>query len=102
MKTLTIFFILIFIFSCNSNDKKQDSPQAEIGHGIITSIADGYDVKEVNLWSTTDSNRKRTGSMRNGEEVIILKEEAPYYLIQSANGDGRKGYCMKEFVILKK
>ena len=102
MKTLPIFLILIFIFSCNSNNQKPDSHPTEIGRGIITTIADGYDVKVVNLWSSTDSKRKRTGSMRNGEEVIILKEEAPYYLIQSANGDGRKGYGMKEFVILKK
>lgn len=99
MKILSFFFILIFIFSC---DSKQDSNRIEIGRGIITTIADGYDVKEVNLWSSTTSDRKRTGSMRNGEEVIILKEDVPYYLIESAKGDGRKGYCMKEFVILKK
>ena len=102
MKTLPIFFIMILLFSCNSNDKKQETKHAVIGYGVITTIADGYDVKEVNLWSSTDSNRRRTGSMRNGEEVIILKKDVPYYLIESANGDGRKGYCMKEFVILKK
>lgn len=102
MKTILVIFILTLIFSCNPNDKKQDSNQIKIGRGLISTITDGYDVKEVNLWSSTDSSRKRTGSMKNGEEVIILKEEAPYYLIRSAKGDGRKGYCMKEFIIPKK
>jgi uncharacterized protein YgiM (DUF1202 family) len=102
MKTILIFLLLILLVSCNSNDKKQETKRTAIGRGLITTIADGYDVKEVNLWSATTSDRKRTGSMRNGEEVIILKEDVPYYLIESANGDGRKGYCMKEFVILRK
>ena len=102
MKFLPIFFILVFLLSCNSNDKKQDSNQTEMVRGKITTIVDDYDVKKVNLWSTTDSNRKKTGSMKNGEEVIILKEDDPYYLIESANRDGRKGYCMKGFVVLQK
>ena len=102
MKTIPILLILIFIFSCNSNDKKTDSNQIEIGRGTITTIADDYDVKKVNLWSSTGSERKITGSMQNGEQVIILKDDDPYYLVKSANGDGRKGYCMKGFVILQK
>lgn len=102
MKTLSYYLILILIFSCNSNDKKQEIKQTAIGSGTITTVADGFDVKVVNLWSSTGSDRKRTSAMKNGEEVIILKVDEPYYLVESANGDGRKGYCMKEFVILKK
>lgn len=97
-----MLFMLVFFFSCNSNDKTQESKDSVIGHGIITTIADGFDVKVVNLWSSTGSDRKQTGSMKNGEEVIILKDDEPYFLIESANGDGRKGFCMKEFVKLKK
>ena len=40
--------------------------------------------------------------MTNGEEVIILKDVEPYYLVESVKSDGRKGYCMKGFVILIK
>lgn len=62
-------------------------------------MADGMDVQRVNLWSTTHSNRVTTSHLTNGKKVIILKDEDPYYLIETANGDGRKGYCMKGFVI---
>jgi len=101
MKTLSIILVLVLFFSCNSNDNKLETKPTVIGHGVITTITDGFDTKIVNLWSSTSSNRKRTGAMKNGEEVNILKEDDPYYLIESADDDGRRGYCMKEFVILK-
>ncbi len=74
----------------------------KIGSGTITTIADGFDVKRVNLWNSISSGRKVVGYMTNGEEVIVLMDEEPYFLVESANGDGRKGYCMKGFVVLKK
>jgi hypothetical protein len=70
-----------------------------IGKGKITTMADGMDVQRVNLWSSTGYDRVTTSHLTNGEKVLILKDAGQYYLIETANGDGRKGYCMKEFVI---
>ena len=38
--------------------------------------------------------------MKNNEAVIILEDNDPYYLVESANHDGRKGYCLKDFIII--
>ena len=78
-------------------DIKTEEPKP-IGKGKITTMADGIDVQRVNLWSTTGSNRITTSHLIHGEKVIVLREEGPYYLIETVNVDGRKGYCMKEFV----
>lgn len=114
MKSLTLILFSTFLLSCGQpspenvstnettqTDQNLNSDETEkiIGTGKITSIADGFDVKIVNLWSTTGEDRKNTGSVTNGEKVNILADEDPYYLIETSNGDGRKGYCMKEFVI---
>ncbi len=82
--------------------KSEGTITKKIGSGHITTIVDNYDVKKVNLWSSTLSSRKIVASMVNDEKVYILKDEDPYYLVESANGDGRKGYCMKGFIIVTK
>jgi len=102
MKILTIILVTFLFLSCNQNQKKEENTIIKIGSGTITTIADGFDVQRVNLWNSISSGRKVSAYMTNGEEVIILKDEDPYFLVESANGDGRKGYCMKDFVILKK
>lgn len=89
MRTLVVMLVTI----------GRDSSVKPIGKGKPTTMADGMDVQRVNLWSTTHSNRVTTSHLTNGKKVIILKDEDPYYLIETANGDGRKGYCMKGFVI---
>ncbi len=57
-------------------------------------------VKKVNLWSSTNSDRKAHGFMLNGEKVEILEDKDIYYLVKSVSGNKRKGYCKKGFVIL--
>jgi len=102
MKILTIILIAFLFLACNQNENQEEKDIAEIGFGTITTMTDGFDVQRVNLWNSISSGRKVLAYMTNGEEVIILKDEEPYFLVESANGDGRKGYCMKNFVILKK
>jgi len=102
MKNLVIVLVALLFFSCNQKEKNEGTISKKMGSGHITTNVDNYDVKKVNLWSSTSSSRKMIASMVNGEKVNILKVEDPYYLIESANGDGRKGYCMKEFIIVTK
>lgn len=114
-----LFIILIFIVNACGQRKIEDkqieeiqiseqksvveeSEEEPLGKGKITTMADGVDVQRVNLWSTTGSDRVTTSHLTNGEKVIVLKDEDPYYRVETANGDGRKGYCMKEFVIRSK
>ena len=71
-----------------------------IATGKITTIADGYDVGKVNLWSSTNASTRRiVKSLRNGDKVIVWKYAEPYYQVESASKDGIKGYFMKGFVI---
>ena len=111
MKTLTIILITFILFSCNekrTTDKTNKSKEINnveiqpIAFGKITTIADGFDVKRVKLWSSTGTNRKVLAIMTNGEKIKVLLDSDPYYLIEAMNGDGRKGYCMKGFVVIDK
>ena len=99
VKIYAVLVVLLFL-SCNKTENRNETIIKPIGKGKITTIADGYDVKRVNLWSSVSSERKIIAYMTNGEEVLILKDADPYYLVESANKDGRKGYCMKGFIIL--
>ena len=102
MKTLFILLAAFLIISCNKTENKNKTNTDVIGRGKITTIADGFDVKRVNLWSSISTGRKIVAYMTNGEEVLILKDVDPYYLVESVKSDGRKGYCMKGFVVLNK
>ncbi len=71
-----------------------------IGTGKITTIADGFDVKIVNVWSSTNpASRVINGTLKSDEKILIVKEEDPYYFIQTEDGKLR-GYLMKGFVRL--
>jgi len=70
-----------------------------IGTGRITTIADGFDVQQVNLWNSTESNRTINCYLLNGDKVKILKDEDPYYFVQAVNKNYCRGYCMKGFII---
>lgn len=96
MKILPLLIIVLLIFSC----QQAKTEETIIGSGRITTIIDGYDVRKVNLWSSTSSSRTPQGFMLNGEQVKILKDVDPYYLVKSISGNKREGYCMKGFVIL--
>lgn len=109
MKTLTIILITLILFACNEKritDNTKESKEINnvgmqpIAFGKITTIADGFDVKKVKLWSSTSTNRKVLAFMTNGEKIKVLQDSDPYYLVESVNGAGRKGYCMKGFVII--
>jgi hypothetical protein len=65
--------------------------------GKITTIADGYDVGHVNLWSSSGSTRKVIGRLNSGEPVSILEDADPYYKIKV---QGKVGFLAKGFVIL--
>jgi len=112
--------VLLFFLSCGkSKDQTEDKKRVEkeslpkkeevkieelkiIGTGIIKTIADGVDVQRVNLFNSTGSNRSINCFLTKGEVVNILRDEDPYYLVQSTSDKNCKGYCMKGFVIKKK
>ena len=100
MFKIYVALLVLLVLSCNKTENQNETITKSIGKGKITTIADGYDVKRVNLWSSISSERKIVAYMTKGEKVIILKDADPYYLVESANMDGRKGYCMKDLVIL--
>ncbi len=112
MKTLTIILLAFILFACNekrttgTTEKTNQATENKsveiqpIAFGKITTIADGFDVKKVKLWSSTSTNRRVQAFMTNGEKIKILEDSDPYYLVESVNGDGRKGYCMKGFVVI--
>jgi hypothetical protein len=68
-----------------------------IGTGVITSIADGVDVKIVNLWSSTEEDRTIVAQMVKGDNVNILEDADPYYYLELEKNKV-KGYCMKGYV----
>jgi hypothetical protein len=116
MKHPLLLFLLLTLLSCNNNSSNhiQDKVKSEntakekenaksidnkLGVGKITSIADGFDVQVVNLWSSTISSRTIVGKMYQGDTVIILKDAEPYYYLELVKSKV-KGYCMKGFVIM--
>ena len=101
-----LVIVPLMVYTCVQQSKKPETKQTTskpipIATGRITTIADGFDVGIVNLWSSTDgSTRKIVKSLRNGDKVVVWKDADPYYQIESASRDGIKGYCMKGFVVL--
>lgn len=71
-----------------------------IADGKITTSFNGFDVQTVNLWNSPGVEKTITSRLSKGEEIRILKDEDPYYFIETAQGDKRRGYCMKQFVTL--
>lgn len=63
----------------------------------ITTIADGFDVKRVNLFDSTDgSSRKMIGYCINNEEVGVVDRMDGYVYVQKK--DGVRGWCLEEFL----
>lgn len=72
------------------NDKKKQ-------YARVTTVADGYDVQVVNLWSSTDGDTRRmVGTCSNNERVEVLSYSDPYVYVRKSNGV--KGYFMREFL----
>jgi hypothetical protein len=123
-KTFVMTFGIIVLGSCNSQSTKNASEIQEeektktnfeeqselksepksveqIGTGRITTKVDGMDVMKVKLWSSASSNRTIVCYLTHNEEVKILRDADPYFLVESFNDSNCKGYCMKGFVIKK-
>lgn len=104
LHAIIIFSIVCFVTtlsSCTPAEKKEDWYKLEpIATGKIMTKVDGFDVKEVNLWSSTSSDRSIVCSINEGWEVVILKDAHPYYLVKSTIQIGCAGYCLKGFVVL--
>jgi len=65
-----------------------------VGH--ITSVVDGTNIFEVNIW---DHRTRRTNvvcSCRDKEQITVLEEDDTYVKIRTKNGD--EGWCMKLFL----
>jgi hypothetical protein len=113
---LLSFFLICFTISCiepkriveqekstgvNSIAKKNHAEEIKpICDGKISTSINGIDIMEVNLWNSTDEDRIIISHLPKGEEIKILKDEDPYYLIETANGNKQRGYCMKEFIVM--
>ncbi len=65
-------------------------------YGRITSIADGYDVKRVNLWSSTGSDRRVVAFCVNNEKVEVKHRSSGYVFVVKSDGTG--GYCLEGFL----
>jgi hypothetical protein len=124
MKNGLIILTLLISFSCGQEKTNRDGKaqqldqkpikteelkteeikveeQKPIGTGKITTIADGYDVKRVNLFSSTSSNRTINCYLKKEDKVNILEDADPYYLVEQVSSKGCKGYCMKDSLFRK-
>lgn len=120
-KGILIAGLATLLLSCNSDNKnseeqmqddlaayleqdsiKEEEPVKPIGTGKIETFVDGSDVQRVNLWSTTGSDRSMTAYLTDGEEVKILEDADPYFLVESKKNSLNKGYCLKGFIIVDK
>ena len=62
----------------------------------ITSIVDGTDILEVNLWNHRTNRTTIVTSCRNNEKVTVLSSDGEYVKLETSNG--KIGWCMKGFV----
>jgi hypothetical protein len=69
-----------------------------IGTGTIETIADGYNARVVNLWSSHEDNRTKVCSLTRGERVDILLSFGEHYKVRSQRDHSCVGFCMKSWV----
>jgi hypothetical protein len=116
MKSLFLFALPLALISCDQSDPVDvqevetqvivsPEPVMEkidtIGKGVVTTIVDGVDIRNVNLWSSTKSDRRVICSLPKDHAIHILKEEGDYFQVVSAFDPTCKGYCMKSFISKK-
>ena len=65
-------------------------------YGVVTTLADGVRVESVNVWSSTENDRKKVASCYNNETVEILGFSGYYVNIKKS--DGKSGWFMKEWI----
>lgn len=100
---LISFIILITSFSCNieskkplsenktdkeyvSNDDSVKNIEHEKIYALVTTVADGMDIKEVNIWSSVNPDRVVVGRCKKNEKVQVLSFSDPYVKIKKQNG----------------
>lgn len=119
MKEVTLLFAMSIFISCiqketsNKNEVNdvlenraifEENQEVEkelttiMGKGVIITNVDGIDVQRVNLWSSASSKKSINCYLTNNEQIKILEDQDPYFLVKSVNKPNCYGYCMKGFV----
>jgi hypothetical protein len=80
----------------NSKITKTKEEKKKKQYSKITTIADGYDVGRVNLWSSPTSNRRQVAFCINNEKVEVLEYSGEYVKVKKSNG--AEGWCMTGFL----
>lgn len=62
----------------------------------ITSVVDGTDIIEVNLWDHRTIRTTIVTSCRNNEKVTIMEEDEAYVKLRTEQG--KEGWCMRLFL----
>lgn len=107
-----LFFVAFILFintpSSTSNkkttrtEKTTLTPEVISRHirtGTINTIADGFDVRHVNIWSSCSNGRYKLYHLNNGIKVEIVDENDIYYKVRPLNEPSKEaGWCMKGFV----
>ena len=76
-----------------------DVVSRHIRTGTINTIADGFDVQHVNIWSSCSNGRYKLYHLNNGMKVEIVDENDDYYKVRPLDEPSKEaGWCMKGFV----
>lgn len=89
----------ILIDRCSENETKSRNTQTYSTHPTVTvtTIADGYDVKRVNLFSCTScDNRQIIDHCTNGEQAKLISTSGEYVKLRKSNGS--EGWCLKGWI----
>lgn len=81
--------------AANKEEEKNKPKEKEFRQ--ITTIADGFDVKRVNLFDSTDGNtRKVISYCTNNEKVEVIYRMDGYVKVRKK--DGVEGWCLEGFL----
>lgn len=78
----------------NTNPATSSASSNQVAY--ITTIVDGTDIMEVNLWDHRTNRTTIVTSCRNNEKVSILEDDGSYVKLRTENG--KIGWCMKGFI----
>ena len=90
-------FVNIANAQISANKEKEKNKPKEKEFRQITTIADGFDVKRVNLFDSTDGNtRKVISYCSNNEKVEVIYRMEGYVKVRKK--DGVEGWCLEGFL----
>lgn len=102
---IVIFTFLFVLKLCSDSIQKEEPAEIEESSsstisetGRINTVADGVELGQVNLWTSTSGSRKVECTVIKGQKVRITEDADPYYYVEAIGRSGCEGYCMKEFV----